>query len=167
MNTYRIWTSPTIHLFFGSRPPALTAEGLAATIADVTVRDFITHAAGHHEVVLDLQRPSHENALTEIAAAVTPWGLDVGQAIVQEWVTAATEGAVFGGGSGLVAGGGSTDSFVVAVLSGLLGMFLGAALGSLRRTLVAEYDARRYQPGAPWVLTRRNPPPAPQPGYAY
>src|SRR5258708_7443965 len=167
VNTYHIWTRPTIQLFYGSRPPALTADGLAKVMTEATVRGFITHGPGQHEVVVDLQCDSHDAALTQIADAAGLRALDVSQAIVQEWATAAAEGAVFGGGTGFIAGGGSTDSLLVAVLSAVVGIGLGAAFGSLRKTLVAEFDARRYQPSAPWSLTRRNPTPVPQPSYAY
>ena len=100
MNRYRFQTHPTAPFYYAPRPPLAgdaLREGLITAIADVTVRDIIAYADGSHDLELQLQRRSHQEALTEIGNALASWGLDVSQALVTEVATQALAGALLGG----------------------------------------------------------------------
>jgi hypothetical protein len=100
-----------------------------------------------------LNRPSHADALTEIANALANFGLDLLQAEITELVTDTLAGAILGGSGGAVAGA-TTENLTATLVAAAIGVVVGAAVGSARETIVAKYAARRYHSLSGWTFYR-------------
>lgn len=142
---------------FGVSPVQMTAQALANEVAGMVVRGVVLHPNGTHQVVVQLQRPTDGDALDEIAEALGRYGLDVAQAYITEIATDALAGALLGGTGGAL-GGAATEDPWAAFLVAIIGIGVGAAIGSARERVVAQFGAHRAMPGAPWVFYPVDPP---------
>jgi hypothetical protein len=124
----------------------------------VGVRLLVAYQDGSYDVELQLDRPTHADALTAIASALSDLGLDLLQVEITELVTDTLAGAALGGSGGAAAG--ATTKNLTAILVGAaIGVVVGAAVGSARETIVAKYVAHRYHPLSAWTFYRIDPPP--------
>lgn len=153
MNTYRFLAYPRSPLWANPSLQNLEAAGISRSIAGAIVHRIGSDSIGQILVELALQRQCHGDALDDIASGLEAMGWTVSQAIVTEWVTEAVAGATFGTGVGAVAGLSTKDPLGFFVLT-VLGLAVGAGVGSLFKEIRAQYQATR-QPrylGNRWEL---------------
>jgi hypothetical protein len=124
---------------------------IASSLPGVVVRSLELGPDGQVIADLALQRPSHDQALDEIAAAVQQLGYSVIAASASEWVSRWVEGALLGalGGGGL---GSASRNADFAFFAGLIGALAGAAAGNTVQREKVIYDVRRDHLGR-WHLT--------------
>jgi hypothetical protein len=148
-------------------PPAegrpITGEVLRALIPGSAVRHVVSRNDGTHHIELEVDRPSHPAAMTEIEGAIARLALDVAEAEITELVTNELAGAVLGGGGGALGGAATENPLAFVLLTGL-GTLGGSLLGSLVETVVARYEARR-DPYRGWTVTRVDLLPSPEPAW--
>lgn len=160
LNTYRFQAS---HLYnawnYGGVLPTLTRDGLVQTLAGVGIRDLTAAPNGGYEAHVELGRPTHHDALTEIESGLVQLGFYAVQAEVTEWATSTVGGALFGGTGGGVIGSATKDP--LGFFAGLaIGAVVGAVVGHATQTIKARYRADRIAPGM-WQFTQL---PVPRPG---
>lgn len=144
-------------IFQGLGVPTLDAVALAQAIDGATVRELTVSQSGGYEVDIQLERPSHQEALDDIYNFLLPLGFTVADAVVTEWVNATVQVALIGALGGGAAG--STSRNAGTALAGtLLGGIAGGIAGSFVRNMRATYSAQRLYPSG-WQLTH-----IPQPG---
>lgn len=142
MNTYRFLAYPKSPLWANPSLQTLTVAGITRSIAGAIVHRLEPDSVGQFIVELALERQFHGDALDDIASGLEAMGWAVSQAIVTEWVTEAVAGAAFGTGAGAVAGLSTKDPVAFLVLS-LLGLAIGAGVGSLFKKIRAQHQATR------------------------
>jgi hypothetical protein len=153
MNTYRFLAYPKPPLWANPGLQPLDNAAVTRSIEGAIVHYLEPDSLGQHIVAIALERQFHGDALDDIAVGLEAMGWTVSQAIVTEWVTETLTGATFGTGAGAAAGLSTKDPIVFLVLA-LLGMIAGAGVGSLFRSIRAQYQANR-QPhylGSGWEL---------------
>ena len=145
-HTYTISAGPSNALAFAlGTPPQLTEAGIVQVLAGTLVRDLVAGPQGAFEVQLELYRQTHQDALSEIAAALAQRGFDVTEAVVVEWATSVLEGLVLGGlGGGAIAS--STRNAESAAFGAFAGGIFGMILGSFVPKATAAYQAQRADP---------------------
>jgi hypothetical protein len=150
-HTYRIRVRP--HRYFGLvaiGTPPLSPQALTESFVGAFVHEFVRTDWGDHMITVQLQRPTHEEALNEILAVVEQFGYSVIETTVTEWATSAARGALYGAGGGGALGIGSRDP-VLALGSTLIGLIVGALVGSVVDQVKVIYQVHRtYSSG--WVL---------------
>jgi hypothetical protein len=105
---------------------------------------------------LALNRPSHEDALNEIAVALQQLGYSWLDATITEWADNMFGGAIVGAlGCGTV---GANSDAATGALAALVGLLIGAVVGSLINTVKVVYTV--HWTGGGWRLTPATPPPA-------
>jgi hypothetical protein len=139
----------------------ISKAALQGAIPDARVRHVILRQDGTHHVELDLERPSHPDAMTEIEGAVARFLLDFAEAQITELVTNELAGAFIGGGGGAAGGAAATKDPAATIVTGLLGSLGGAIVGSFVETVVARYQARRDHYRG-WVVSRVDQPTPPE-----
>lgn len=142
MKTYKIVVRPDIRLAFpGPVEPPLTEAMLVEALAGVAVRELSENQWGHRTVDVQLQRPTHDQALHEIIGTLQGFGFAFVEATVSEWANeAAQRGFLWAiGGGGTV--GAASDNATAALLAALVGGFIGAVTGAEVHKLTAEYRA--------------------------
>lgn len=142
MNTYRFLTYPKSPVWANPSVQLLDAAAITRSIAGAIVHRFEPDQMGQFVVELALERQFHGDALDEIAASLEAMGWTVSQAVVTEWVTEAVAGATFGGGAGAAAGVSTKDPLAFVVIT-MLGLAVGAGIGSLFRKIRSRYHATR------------------------
>jgi hypothetical protein len=150
-HVYRIRVRP--QRYFGlvaAGAPALSPQALAASFAGAVVHELTQTEWGDHVITLQLQRPTHEDALNEILTVVEQFGYSVIESTVTEWATSAARGALYGVGGGGVLGIGSRDP-AFAVGSAVIGLVVGALVGSVVAQVKVIYQVHRAFPSG-WVL---------------
>jgi hypothetical protein len=154
-HTYRIRVRPHRYhglVAAGARP--LSPQILSESINGVVVRQVAQNEFGDHVVDLQLQRPSHEDALNEILLVVQQLGYSWLEATVTESVDNAIGGALIGLLGGGVGGAASGDGGVAAGLA-FIGLLVGAAVGSFFDQVKVIYEVHRTATG--WVFTQLTP----------
>lgn len=152
MNTYRLQIQPDVrHALAGQAVPSLTEDAVAQNLAGVVIRELATTGWGPSAIDLHLQRPTHEEALNDIAVAVQELGYSIVEATVSEWADALVEGAVIGALGGGAIGSASQDPGVVLVAA-LAGTIAGAVAGSRIKNLEVIYQVQ-WTRASGWVLT--------------
>jgi hypothetical protein len=167
VRTYKILAVPNLHFAIPGRGLLLAENVLAEGLEGLVVRELGQDPNGRWTLHLQLERPSPEHALEEIASAIERLGFSVLEATVSEWASEALERALVGLlGGGLL--GASSKKGVVAVAGAALGALVGGWSGAEARQLAGEYRARR-DPRGVWSLERmpqQAPSPALRPGLA-
>jgi hypothetical protein len=141
----------------------ITREALRALIPGSAVRHVVSRDDGTHHIELEVERPSHPAAMTEIEGAIARLGLDVAEAEIAELITNELAGAVVGGGGGALGGVATENPLAFVLLTGL-GTLGGTVVGSLIETVVARYEAGR-DPYRGWTVTRVDLSPALDPAW--
>ena len=151
MNTYTIHLQPHYGAW-GTRP--LTHEVIANALAGAVIRQLDADVYGRVVLDLALRRPSHADALNEVAFAVQDLGYSIVQATATEWASSLVEGmllgAVGGGGAGA-----TTKNPGFAFLAGVIGGIAGGLVGSSvqRKKIIFEvrptYAGWRFTPVQP------------------
>lgn len=168
MKTYRFHAAPVPSYFRWSpgSPPGITSASLAQTLAGVVVRQVIASPQGGYDIAMDIERPTHGEALADIEAALGSFGYATTQAVITEWATSVVETGLLGtvGGGAL---GSATKDPLAALAGALIGFVVGAAVGSTMRRITAIYQADRLNHfGGGWNLSPMpipNTPPIPEP----
>lgn len=139
----------------------LTIAAIVRSLAGATVHSMIGSPVSGYDVELQLDRPSHAEAMHEIRVAFAQLGFGVAQAVVTEWLTSTLEFALFGGAGGGALGATSKDPGVT-ILCALIGAGAGAIAAQFMKALKARFDARLIHPYGPegWSVTPQQPPAA-------
>jgi len=141
---------------WGARP--LTHEAVADALAGVVIRRLETDAYGRVALDLAMRRPTHTDALDEIAFAVQDLGYSFVQATVTEWVSSLVEGLLIGAVGGGGAGAAAKDPGF-AFLAGIAGAVAGGLVGSSVQRKKVIFEVRRTYAG--WQFTPVQPQTAP------
>jgi len=156
LNTYTVHLQPH-YRGWGARP--LTPEVIANALAGVVIRELEADACGRVVLDLVLSRPSHADALNEIAFAAQDLGYSVVQATATEWVSSLVEGMLVGAvGAGGI--GATTKNPGIAFLAGALGALAGGVVGSSvqRKKIIFEvtrtYSGWQFTPVQPQAVPR-------------
>jgi hypothetical protein len=148
-NTYELVAHPDIRRALSSPggpvEPQLTEGMLKSAIPDLIVEVLTKRQSGPRVVQVQLDRPTHEQALDEIYAAVERFGFQLGPAIVSELSSNATEAAVRS-----VIGDAAMEDPVVAFFVATAADVVGLFVSSEERKLQARYEANRLYFG--WDL---------------
>jgi hypothetical protein len=157
-HTYRFHLQPQPHrsLFYGVEPFA--ADALINALEGAVLREIVQGSYGRYEVDLQLQRPSHEEALNEILVAAQQLGYSWVQATVTEWADNAVGGFVIGGLGGTAAGASSSNGETGIVLA-ILGAIVGTVVGSFIDSIKIAYEVHWTPSG--WRLVPQQPQQAP------
>lgn len=145
----------------------LTAEALGQALVNVAVRQLTATPESGYEAELVLQRPGHEDALREIAAAVAQLGFAVGEAFIVEYASAVVESAVSGLLGGGALGAAATRNPAVALVSAAVGAYVGASVGNFIQIERARYHARWNPYANAWEISQLAAPEAPQIRFGY
>lgn len=172
MPTYRVHAYPTNPYFHGAFPGhnAFTAESLAQALAPVIIQELVAAPQGGYDIMVDMRRQDHAEAIADIENALSSFGYSMTQAVVTEWATSTLESAIVGIGAGGLVGGSATRNQIGALISAAIGCLVGLGVGSSMRRVVAMYQAdrlRHYPYG--WQLTALplpGPDAAPGPAFA-
>jgi hypothetical protein len=153
MNTYRLLVQSHDVPYLVTRwsASALTKERLSQSLAGVAVRDLSEAGTGRYLLELQLQRPSHDQALSDILVALQQLGYSIVEAMVSEWVSAVVQGLLLGAASGGAVGSASRDPRITFVVAAF-GAAAGAIAGSGVRNVKVVYQVQRTYPSG-WVLT--------------
>jgi hypothetical protein len=153
-HTYRIHIQPQAHrsLYFGGQP--FSPDALASAIEGAVLRQAVQGNHGCYEVDLQLQRPTHEQALNEILVAVQQLGYSWLQATVTEWADNALGGLVLGGLGGATAGTSSAGG-EAGMGFGILGAIVGMVVGSFIDSVKVVYEVHWTPTG--WKLVEQQP----------
>jgi hypothetical protein len=144
----------------------LTAEALGTAITNVLVRRLTALADQGYEAELLLQRPTHEDALLEISAAIERLGYAVGEAFIVEYASAVAESAVSGFfGAGAL--GATSRNPVIALVAAGAGAAVGAAVGRFIQIEKARYEGVWNPYTNSWQLTQVAAPSGPQIRFGY
>jgi hypothetical protein len=129
----------------------LTTERVVSELGGAVVRTLSEDRRGRTVVDLHLERPTHEEALSEILLAVNRLGFSLVEATVSEWANEVVERAVIGalGGGGAI--GTASDDVALARLAAAVGAIVGAWSGAQVQRLAHRYEARLFATG--WQLT--------------
>ena len=156
-HTYRIRVQP--HSYYsviaaGAGP--LSAKSLARSIEGATVREIAQGDQNDEFIDLELQRPTHEQALNDILVVLQQFGYSWLEATVTEWADNTLGGGLLGfvgcGAAGVSSGDGG-----VGLASALVGALIGAAVGSFIDSAKVVYVV--HWNGSGWVLTPLAPAP--------
>jgi hypothetical protein len=141
VNTYKIIARPDIRLAFpGPIEPPLTDYMLVEALVGLTVRELGEDQLGRRTVDVQLQRPTHDQALHEIIGTLQQFGFAFVEATVTEWASQTVERAfLWGLGGGAL--GATSDNPAAALLAAVVGGLIGAATGAEVHKLTAEYRA--------------------------
>jgi hypothetical protein len=168
MNTYRLRLRPAG--YYGVTrwgPPSLSAETVADALPGAVIRSLVADTTGGLDLDLQLQRPSHKQALDDIAVALQQIGWNIVEAMVTEWVNATAQGIVLGGLGFGAAGSASHDPGIMLVAA-VAGALVGGVAGSFVQKVKVVYQVQRAYPSG-WMLTPTQRPgpagPIVQPGY--
>ncbi len=160
MRTYRFHAYPAGPYFRWSYSgvPALSADSLVTALAGGTVRELVASRHGGYEVDIQLDRPTHTDALADIESALWQMGFETAQALITEWASSLVEGALLGTAGGGAIGSASKDP-IGALVGAIIGLAVGAVVGSTLQTAKVRYQADRLHPhGGGWLLTQLQPP---------
>ncbi len=149
--TYRIVFHPNIRRALSvAREPSLTAALLAEVINGCSVVEPIQDHWGPRRVHLQLDRPSREQALSEIETGAVQLGFDIGRVIVNEWAGDAGERA-----ARWLLGDGAVDAAAAnpayALLVALAGTLAKTFVKDEEKKLTAQYTAQRLYYGWTFV----------------
>ena len=124
--------------------PELTSQALERGLADATVEAWGGDPYNQVAFSVQLKRPTHEQALSEIESLIGQFAFYVAEASVSEIAGDAVETAIietFGGGGIVTA--------LAAITAGLTEAVAGAEANKIRR----DYEARRDHQGY-WSLAK-------------
>lgn len=146
----------------------LTLDSLGQSFAGAVVRQLIEYTDGSYDIEMDLQRPTHPDALNEIVNVLVGAGFQVAEAEITEWTTSWIEGAIVGAlGGGAV--GGIVGSLAGLFLGALIGTEVGIIGGTMQRKVIRVIDANAnwYTAGGWQFVVRPEVAPAVNPRMAY
>jgi hypothetical protein len=130
-------------------PVAQPIENLAGLVAGLIVQAVVPDSESPfnlgYQVAVELERPSHDDAVCEIDNAIRQLGLDVLQMFVEEVVSEVLAGASVGTALGGAVGAISENIWGM-VAGAAAGALLGAALGDAQRSVKARYRADLVDP---------------------
>jgi hypothetical protein len=148
MKSYRILAQPDLRLAaHGVTEPQLSERLLNDAIADLRLRGLSKIAVGRAHLDFQLRRPSDAEALDEAVAALERLGFVVVEAVVTEWVSAATQRALIAS-AGFIFGAGAAESPIVGLGTGAAATLAAELAGVVADRAVAEYLATRDHGGA-------------------
>lgn len=124
--------------------PELTPQALERGLADATVGAWGGDPYNEVAFSVQLKRPNHEQALSEISWFIGQFAFDVVEATVTEMAGDAVETAVIE-----TLGGGGFVSVLAAIAAGITEAVAGSEAKKIRR----GYEARQDHDGC-WSLTR-------------
>ena len=167
LQAYRSIGLPIAHQSF----PALTVEAVAGVLANATVHAVMPASPpwGGYELEVTMTRPSHEDALNEIAGAIQTVGWNTARGLVTEWMTSEIEG-LFLGAVGAGAAGSTTKNAGAMLFTAAIGAIGGYFVGLDRKTIKAQYQVDRLTPFGGWLFTQLQPAPTgfqPQPAASW
>jgi len=140
-NTYQFVAHPDIRRALSSPggpvEPLLTEDMLQAAIPGLIVEELTKRQYGPRVVNVQLERPTHEQALDEIFAAVERLGFRLGPAIVSEWSSNVTEAAIRS-----VVGDAAMEDPVIGFLVAIAAEVVGLFVSSEEQKLQARYEAQ-------------------------
>jgi hypothetical protein len=167
MNSYRLRLAPDPRYLTGYETPALEAEVVAELVGGVTIRELTALEWGHWMLDVELARPSHDQALDELAGAAAQLGFSYVNATVSEWANRAAEGALLGALGGGGVGVTTTKDSELTAIASLFGILVGGWVGSRLQRVEAQFEARQLYVGG-WQLLPLTVPgtPSGQPGFA-
>ena len=148
MNRYRLRATPHPALAFSyalahQLTAASIAQALVQALEGVAVRQIAGSSLGGYDVELQLDRPSHGDAVAQISVAFQQLGFSVAEATVTEWVTTTVELSILGClGGGAV--GSATRDPGATVIAAVVGGFAGAIAGAYVHKVAAAYQAQRH-----------------------
>jgi hypothetical protein len=159
--TYRVQAYRSIGLPIAYQSvQELTVEAVASVLANATVHAVMPASPpwGGYELEVSMTRPSHEDALNEIAGAIQTIGWNTATGLVTEWVTSEIEGS-FLGAVGAGAAGSTTKNAGAMLFTAAIGAIGGYFVGLDRKTIKAQYQVERYNGFGPWLFTQLDPAP--------
>jgi hypothetical protein len=124
--------------------PELTPQKLERALADATVEAWGGDPYNQVAFRVQLKRPTHQQALSEIDSFIGQFAFDVVEATVTEVAGDAVETAVIE-----TLGGGAFVAALAAIAAGFTEAVAGAEAKKLRREYVARQDQQGY-----WSLTK-------------
>jgi hypothetical protein len=154
MNTYRVAVRPDIRYALTAQPigePVLAEDVVAKALAGAVVRELGRTPQGNWIVDVQLDRPSHEDAVDEIVAVLQQLGFSYLEGVATEWASKTVEGLLLGVGGGAITG--ATQNSGAALIGAFAGALIGSLAGSEMRAVAAQYRLR-WNPQAGWVLTQ-------------
>lgn len=168
MKSYRVAVRPDVRYALARQPmgePALTEEVLAEALAGAVVRELSPTPQGNWIVDVQLERPTHEDAVEEVVAVLQQLGFSYLEGVATEWASKTVEGLLIGVTGGAITG--ATQSSGTALIGAFAGALIGSLLGSEARVVAAQYRVR-WNPRTGWALTKvaRQPAPAARPALA-
>jgi hypothetical protein len=145
--TYYIVFQPNLRRALSvGREPVLTAALLEEMIHGCSIVEPVEDHWGPRRVHLQLDRPSREQALSEIETGAVQLGFDIGSVIINEWAGDAGERA-----AQWLLGDGAVDAAaanpIYALLVALAGTLAKAFVSEEERKLTAQYAAQRLYYG--------------------
>jgi hypothetical protein len=143
LNTYRL---TAVQLWRTGR--SLTGDALSDAVGGLVLRHLNQQADGSYSIDVQLDRPDHGQALSELREALGLFGLQLAEAYVTEWVDSWVEGVVLGALGGGAAIGAGTKNGTAALAGGLVGAITGLLLGratpKVARVLQATWSHQRW-----------------------
>jgi hypothetical protein len=168
ITTYKFHAQPQPIFSFpgpGYTVRQLSMNGIMQTLAGAAVHQLVGAPQTGYDVEIQLERPTHHDAMHDIRVALENLGFTVLQAEVTIWLTSTAELAILGGTGGGAIGAATKDP-ALFVLFALIGAGAGAVAAQFTKKVKERFDAQlmhRYG-AAGWSITPQNPPyPAPWP----
>jgi hypothetical protein len=155
-HTYTVRIQPQRHHLLASMAP-LSNESLANAIEGAIVHSIVPGDRGGHDLHVQLQRPTHEEALNDLLVAVQRFGYSWVEATVTEWADNMLAGFLLGGLGGGTAGASSGDggtSLALAAIGSVVGAVIGSFIDSVKVVYAVHWN------GMGWQLVELAPVPA-------
>lgn len=153
MNRYSLQLRVRPSLYYGSLlegSPNL-AQALEQALFGAVIGELRPALEGGELLDVALHRPTHEQAVNEIAAATERFGYSLIEAEVSEIVDKAVQGIVVGACSGGALGLATKNPYL-ELFAAIVGAAAGAKAGSMIELVRARYRYRR-SPAGGWVVT--------------
>jgi hypothetical protein len=154
MNTYRLTVRPDIRYALAVKrigEPVLAEDVVVKALAGAVVRELGRTPQGNWIVDVQLDRPSHGDAVEEIVAVLQQLGFSYLEGVATEWASKTVEGLLLGLGGGAITG--ATQNSGAALIGAFAGALIGSIAGSEMRVIAAQYHVRwNRQTG--WVCTQ-------------
>jgi|GEM_PF-2983215 len=162
ITTYKFHAHPQTIFSFpgpGYTVRQLSMNGIMQTLAGAAVHQLVGTPQTGYDVEVQLERPTHHDALHDIRVALENLGFSVLQAEVTVWLTSTAELAILGGTGGGAIGAATKDP-VLFFLGILIGAGAGAIAAQFTKKVKERFDAHlrhTYGP-AGWSITPQAPP---------
>ena len=157
MNRYGLQLRVRPSLYYGSLlegSPNL-AQALEQTLLGAVIGELRPALEGGELLDVALRRPTHQEAVNEIAAATEQFGYSLVEAEVSEIVDKTVQGMVVGAFSGGALGL-TTKNPYLELFAAMIGAAAGGKAGSMIESVRARYHYRWF-PAAGWVITELPP----------